>query len=375
MTVKRFTDQEIVAAYQEHGSFRLAGAALGYDYSAFARRYKRIIAKTDLDPAIASAMEQVGTNLVPSGVWIKTQNKEGVNVSGYFKPQAKAIVDQAIEIQEAFEGWQPPSMPSIIRPICNDDLLTVYPVLDWHIGLHAWGAETGGIDWDLKEAKRVYPEVFADLIDQTPNSGRALFLGLGDLLHADNVKGMTEQSGNVLDVDSRYAKCQEACTHMILDCINALRSKHTHVDVVFKKGNHDETYTHGLRTAMGLVMRGQSNVTVCPSPSPHYWGEFGCNFIAGSHGDKIKLAGFASAMANVRPDIWGRTTTRHAHTGHIHHERAIEKDGAVVHSHRAPVAQDVYHAEKAYTGLRSMVAYQYHVSRGSRGHFQSEIKI
>lgn len=296
------------------------------------------------------------------GQWVKTREGE------------RDPVQTAEVIKAAFDNWQPKS-PNIISPTdCDSDRLTAYIFCDWHLGLYAYGKETDGPDWDLSIAQGVISETIRDLVDQAPKSSHALILGLGDLLHADNARNQTEKSGNVLDVDTRYDKCLETLCDMLGDAVEIVATKHSNVEATFKPGNHDPYSTVGIRQAMRMLFRGSEHVAVDTSPDAFYWKRFGVNLIGGTHGDKAKIPQLPLVMANRRPADWAETSTRHFHTAHIHHNSEKEDGGVSVFSHRAPVAQDVYHAHMGYLSGRSMKSYYYHAEKGSKGHNEVEIK-
>ncbi|MBN7755504.1 hypothetical protein JYP46_01590 [Nitratireductor aquimarinus] len=95
--------------------------------------------------------------------------------------------------------------------------------------------------------------------------------------------------------------------------------------------------------------------------------------IGGTHGDKAKIPDLPMIMANRRKEDWAATSTRHFHSGHIHHDTLREVGGVSVFSHRAPVAQDAYHASHGYLSGRSIKSYTYHIEKGARGHSEVEL--
>jgi hypothetical protein len=295
--------------------------------------------------------------------WIKTKE-------GELSPQYVADI-----VKEAFDGWTP-KYPTLAKPNATwAEFLTVYPVADWHMGAFAWGRETEGPDWDLSIATEAIGNAMNELIDQTPPSENALVLGLGDLVHADTFKNMTEKSGNVLDVDTRYPKVVAATRDLLVDSIERIASKHQHVTVSLKHGNHDEVTTVALRYAISGIFRGHKRITIDDSPSAFYWHRFGCCLIGGTHGHAAKMADMPLIMAARRKEDWGETTTRHCHTGHVHHkQREKEIGGVICHSHRAPVAQDAWHAAEGYLSGRSVSAFNYHREKGYRGMVEVEIR-
>ena len=293
--------------------------------------------------------------------WVKT-NKERLSL------------EKTIEvIQAAFKGYKPVT-PNISKPKeARSDMLTVYPVLDWHIGMFAYGKETGGPDWDLSIARKQLCSTFSELVEQTPPSGRAIFLGLGDLLHSDNNRNRTERSGNPLDVDTRHQKILETACDIMAECSELVASKHQKVTVVFKRGNHDETSNAAILQAIRMMYRNHKRVEVATSPNPFFWTEFGVNLIGGTHGDQQKIDQLPMIMATRCKEAWGRTKTRHVFTGHVHHERAKEVEGVKCFSLRAPIPVDAWHAGVGYSSGRSMYGFNYHSELGSRGNIEVEI--
>lgn len=278
----------------------------------------------------------------------------------------------AEKIKEAFEGFAP-SAPVIATPDGDDDRMTVYIFADWHVGLFAYGKETGGPDWDLSIARDVILRTIHEVVETSPQSKHAIVLGLGDLLHADDARNQTARSSNILDVDTRYSKCIETVCDLLVEATTIIASKHENVEVTFKPGNHDENSTSGIRQALRMYWRDNPRITVDTSPDAFYWRRFGVNLIGGTHGDKTKAPELPLIMANRRKEDWAQTSTRHFHCGHIHHDTLKETGGVHVFSHRAPVAQDHYHASHGYLSGRSMKSYTYHRERGARGHTEVEI--
>lgn len=284
--------------------------------------------------------------------------------------QAAAIADIIGAHLEKYK----PSIPHIIRPrLTFEQWLTLYILADWHVGLFAYGRETGKQDWDLKIARTVLPETFRELVDLTPRSRYAIVLGLGDLLHADNSQNKTEKSGHNLDVDTRYSKTLEVTSDLVIEACEMVASKHSDVEIELEPGNHDSNSTVALRLATHRHFRKTKRVRAGLSPSPFYWKRFGVSLIGGAHGDQAKFEQMPLIVANNRKQDWAETVTRHMHTGHVHHDRAREVGGVKVFSHRAPVAQDYYHAANGYLSGQSMFAYHYHAERGSRGNSEVEI--
>lgn len=293
--------------------------------------------------------------------WVKTREDE---------PSPERIADI---IKASFEDFKP-FAPAIVRLKDHDaSRLTLYPLADLHVGMFAWSRETDGLDWDLSIARRVLVETFAELVEQTPKSQEAVILGLGDLLHADSHKNQTPNSGNIMDVDTRYSKCLPTVCDIVAECCDMVRQKHKRVEVAIKAGNHDVASTVGIRQGLRSWFRNDDRVTVDDSPSPYYWRRFGVNLIAGTHGDGCKAKDLPLFMANVRAADWADAKSKHAHTGHLHNEFTFELGGVKIHQHRAPIPADAWHHAQGYRSGRSMRAFHYHHDLGARGYSEVEI--
>lgn len=121
--------------------------------------------------------------------WVKT--REGVDP-----------LDVVADIKAAFEDYAPRARPVPAPASFSEDLVTLLPLADWHIGMHCWGRETG-TDWDLRIAEEVIGRAVENVMERSPASGLGIVLGGGDLMHADNQDNRTARSGNQLDVDGR----------------------------------------------------------------------------------------------------------------------------------------------------------------------------
>lgn len=402
MPTRPLTDEQLVEAVEtrdRHSTLKAAADELGLSWSAMNNRLKHAAERGMLGtkPVLPGFRISQITN-TPKGDFVQQKPERGEEfkiplgqrikgVSALLDPDGREVLKWvktgelrespeavAETIRKAFENFTPLA-PTILRPVRSlQERLTVYIFCDWHVGLFAYGKETGGPDWDLAIARKVLLQTVADLVEQTPCSKQAVILGLGDLLHADNARNMTERSGNVLDVDTRYAKTLDTTVDVLIEASEMIAAKHGDVEIVAKPGNHDPNSTVGIRQGLRLYYRDMERVSVDTSPNPFYWKRFGVNLIGGTHGDQAKIPDMPLIMANHRRQDWAETTTRHFHTGHIHHDTLKEIGGVHVYSHRAPVAQDAYHAAHGYLSGRSMRAFNYDLERGVVGSTEVEIR-
>ncbi|MBE0561860.1 MAG: hypothetical protein IH622_13740 [Ochrobactrum anthropi] len=242
----------------------------------------------------------------------------------------------------------------------SDATFTVYPLVDWHIGLMAWAAETGE-NYDLKIARTTIMGAMRRMIARTPPSRKAVVLGLGDMLHFDGYEPVTSRSGNFLDADGRYPKVLNVAIEMIEETINLVAQKHSEVLVRLLPGNHDDKATVALNAAFKLLYRDNERINFEWSPSRFWWHREGKVFLGATHGDKTKMRDLPLVMAYDKPHDWAASGVRRIYTGHIHHESKIEEGGVIVCSLRTPVAKDAYHSFAKYRSGRTVYSDTYEI--------------
>lgn len=342
--------REALKLRAEYGDLGKAAAATGIPYNTLHYRWKTA-AKRGFDSAIVMPapdghhIRGVSTNYTADGEiisqWVKTTRDQ-------------VPIEEIIErLSGAFADIQTRA-PAIARPKRTDaDLLAVYPLIDWHIGLRAWALETGE-NYDLKIAREAIMGAQRTCIEATPPAGTAVILGIGDILHFDGYEPVTPRSRHQLDTDGRFPLVLDTAANMVEETIELALARHGKVHVRILPGNHDPVSSVALALMLKRVFRGNRRVTIDDDYAYHWWFRFGKVFLGGSHGDKTKMKDLPLLMAHDRPDDWAASTYRRIYTGHIHHETRIEDGGVVVTSMRSPVARDAYHSFAKYRAGRSV---------------------
>ena len=311
--------QEGLDAVAEHGSVRAAAAAMGVSRSTLRDRLSGI------DPAILAGMKAVKTDMVPTLEWVKVPAKDGEpGYSVLLKPQAEPV-DIIARMVEAFSAI--PSAPPVPPPErVQDDLCALWPLYDVHWGMHTWGKETGGDDYDLKLAESDLLGAFERVLHLTPFVGHAVLLIGGDFFHADDNSAQTPKSRHQLDVDGRVFKTIDTAIRALSFVIQRIQSKATHTTIRVLRGNHDEHSHLYLTFALAERFRGAS-VTVEKDPRDLFMFRWGRTSIFGHHGDKMKPQDLVMRLADQCP-FWSETRHRYAYTGH-RHRLAAERIGGV----------------------------------------------
>ena len=282
--------------------------------------------------------------------WVKTKADE---------PSLDEISDQ---LREIFADLTP--AVAVPPPAYTDnDLLTVYPIADAHIGMRAWHRETGE-DYDTDIAVNRLRSWISRLVSSSPNSKEAIILDVGDTTHMDDGTNQTPASRHVLDVDGRYFRTLEMTIAALADATELALAKHDHVHVVIIAGNHDPHSFMAILFALAERYRENPRVTVRKDPREFWCYQFGDCLLAAHHGDKAKAERLVMFMADEYSKEWGSTTHRFLWTGHLHHHKSADIGGVKHEQLRAMTARDAYAFSHAYSARSQLQAITLHRSMG-----------
>lgn len=263
--------------------------------------------------------------------------------------------------------------PQIASPeVADDDLLTIYPLPDLHLGMYAWGRETGE-KYDVPIAVQMATRSVERLVTQSRPSRRAVILGLGDYFHANDAKAVTPHSGNRLDVDGRWPKVFAAGAKLATAIVDIVARKHAELEIVFLPGNHDPDAAMSLTVALALFYSQTPHIEVHQEPGIAWYHRFGKVLLGATHGHTMKPDRMAMMLASDRAEDWGQTTHRHFFFGHIHHKTAEEIGPVTVESFQSPAAKDAFASSGGYRATRALHAITYHREDGEIGRHRVNI--
>lgn len=245
-------------------------------------------------------------------------------------------------------------------------LATVYTLTDSHVGMKAWGQETGA-DWDLDIAERILTQTFQKMIDASPDAETGVVAQLGDFIHQDSMMPVTPTSGHIVDADSRYAKVVSVGIRILRRVIQMALKKHKKVIVLMAEGNHDMSSSIWLREMFKAVYEKEPRVQVIDTPLPYYVYQHGETMLAWHHGHLRKNDQLPILFATQFSDLWGKTKKRYVHTGHRHHAEEKEHSGMMVIQHSTLAARDAYAARGGWMSERKVNAITYHKQWGEVG--------
>lgn len=261
-----------------------------------------------------------------------------------------------------------PRMPPIPfkRVAVDESLCTVYTLTDSHVGMLAWGRETG-VDLDLKIAESTLCGCVRELVRAAPASKVGFLNQLGDFLHQDGLQAVTPTSGHNLDADGRFEKIIEVAVRVLRRAITMMLDKHEKVVVLLAEGNHDIVSSIWLRKLFAALYENEPRVQVIDSALPYYSYQHGKTMLGFHHGHLKKNDALPLLMASQFPKVWGETEYRYVHVGHNHHTDIKEHQGMTVHQHPTLAARDAYAARYGYFATRSVTAVTYSDRFGQAG--------
>ena len=348
--------------YQE--AFERLGniSAVAREFGVCHRTVARSLRGKQTDPAIQAGMDAVGTGMVPAMAWIKTKGtKDQPGYSLMLKPAADDT-DPLERIREAFTDL--PAAPPAPPPLyADEDLLTLYPIADAHVGMLAWGEETGE-DYDTRKACDRLRSWVGQCVASAPASGTGVILVAGDLLHADDQTSQTPKSRHVLDVDTRHFRTLDMAISALAACIDLAARKHARVIVRILPGNHDPHSSMAVLFALAERYRDDPRIEVDKRPGEFWVYEHGQVMLASHHGDKAPPERLGMALMGAHRDIFGRSKYCYLFTGHLHSFSGKDVGPIRWEQLRAVTARDAYAASHSWVSQAELQAITYHRERG-----------
>lgn len=359
---QKVSDDEIIAALKQHGTRRGAARALGIHPTAIMQREPRLALK-------GWAPGHGLTHPVPEGFTVR-----GVSTlyddTGAQRLQWVKSNQDAEAVQRRLDGYAAALAESVPRAAAAKpprhtlpDLLNLYVVTDYHLGMLSWPEETGD-DWDTDLAERMLVDWFAAAIAASPPAKRAVFAQLGDFLHWDGMDAVTPASKHLLDADTRFQKLVRVAIRVLRRVIGLLLARHEQVHLIMAEGNHDPASSIWLRELFRALYEAEPRISVDLSPDPYYCVEHGATSLFFHHGHKRKPANVSDVFAAKFREVFGRTRHSYAHLGHLHHIDAKETNLMVVEQHRTLAGADAYASRGGWISGRDAVVVTYHAKYG-----------
>jgi len=205
--------------------------------------------------------------------------------------------------------------------------------LDAHLGKLAWGLETQQRDYDLPIGVDDYGYACDQNLEWiSPFSPEKIFYILGqDLMHAENLEGITPRGKNVLDMDTRFDKIMDAAIDITIKNIYKCRAV-APVEIILVPGNHDMHASKWLARCLDQHFRKDKHVSVDHGPNNRKARLWGQTLVGWCHEiPPSKAAAYANELAQVFREEWSKAKYVEWHHGHKHKKGEIKTSPVVTH--------------------------------------------
>lgn len=372
MTGKTFEQQEqqIAEMVAAGMSQRRISELMGISRNAVQRRIISGKKRASLDPELLRRLEEKGlTDLgsLHSG-WLLDKDENGSGSSLYFmigKDEEKisfadAVVDSLTDIPRLLPIDLLPS-----RAVADEDVANWIALADLHLGGH-YGDPKNEEDF-------VY--AMGDVIQRLPKAKHAVLVELGDLFEANDHKGVTPTSGNILDVKRHeFLETTKLAIRLMRWTVYRLLETHQTVEVHFIKGNHDPTAYMSVALALQAHFELNTRVQFVITEDEFRvisWGE--CAAFP-HHGHSLTWAALKDVWADQFADAWAAAKMhRLIMTAHKHTGKKEELVGCIAEQFQTLHRPNIWAKSKGFFSRGSLTAMTVHKNRGEIGRITSNL--
>lgn len=256
------------------------------------------------------------------------------------------------EIQEWLKSFdrKHKTIKDYTNTIPNNGKMLEVPIVDVHYGKKSYTFELGrNKESNSCKTKEDFLKVITDFKNRSKdkNIEKIIFPIGNDFLNSDTIDNTTTK-GTRQDNDMRWQELYFEGLCVLVEAIDIL-SELAPVDVFYVSGNHDKVSGYHLAVSLYSWYRKDERVSVDINPSTRKYRQFGKCAIGFSHGDQEGKRIY-EVMQIEEPKMWGETTYREFHLGHLHHEVANEKGGLIVRHLPSITGTDAWHTESGFVG-------------------------
>lgn len=286
--------------------------------------------------------------------------------------QIEAMVDGVLQAKKHVAA--PVTLPRLINTSTQQQVV----IADPHLSKLCWPKSTGGDPYDLSIARKLVMGGVQWLVGREGGCQDRVLAFLGDYFHYDTLQGTTT-AGTMQDRDSRLPKMFEAGTELAVQVIK-YAARLGKVKVILVPGNHDAVLTVALQRVLLAEFRQSGDVEIDCGHTKRKVHTYGKNLFMYDHGDRRKKE-LAATLSIEHPELWGQSTYREIHTGHLHQEIDVfhgtqTHHGCLVYTHPSMSPPDQWHADEQYIGAtRGMKAFTYDIGGGQIASFTATPRI
>lgn len=268
------------------------------------------------------------------------------------------------ELNQEIVPYDPIDLPNVP----SNDLLSLYVLTDYHLGMYSWKEETGE-EWNIEKAKKLLVNWIDKSVTLSPDSETAVFCQLGDFLHYDGLLPVTNIHKHVLDTDTKFQNIVRSSIFLSRYIIDTLLKKHKYVHVIMADANHDTASSVWLRELFNLYYENEPRVTIDTNPDSYYCYVHGNVSLFFHHGHIRRPKNIDHIFASKFRKEYGESEFSYAHMGHLHFWDATETNLMVIEQHRTLSPKDSYSSRSGYTSGRDAKVITYHKKYGEVGRF------
>lgn len=354
---------EIIDAVLKYGSQAKAATALGINSRGLERTLKRAkeqAAKRGWAPEF-SYLHPTPSTHVAKGISTYYDLRTGEPLRQWVKSDLKKeslvadLEGVASGLSQELTKYKP--LPFKPDKAVKERLATVI-IGDAHIGMLV-KRNYGGGNWNLNIAETVTLQAIKQLITNCGKGTEFLLLNVGDFLHC-NTPNITA-AGTSLDTSGHWIDSVESAVRIYRQTVEWALELNQKVTLMNTRGNHDEDLSMVINSMLTVFYEDEPRVNVLSNVSKFIHYQYKSVLLTSHHGDKgIKHQRIYEYFTRNHAKLWGDTTARYCHLGHIHHKQQSEVGGAMLfESWNSLAAVDEYHHQAGYGSGRSMSAVIY----------------
>lgn len=341
----------------------------GKNESTVRRSVKAALAWLEASEGQKGALEATGLDIQQArhGWRIVVDPVTGSRDSVFWKREADSAEDP-IDLAEVLKNSlrKIPPLGSIQSPKgLPKELCNFIPLADLHVG-----GEYG----DPKYLDVVY-EALDRLISGLPKAKKAVLIEMGDLLDANDHKGLTPASGNECDViRENHLKNTVDGVNIMSTAIVWLAESHEEVEVHLIRGNHDETSYIAVMIALYYRFLDHPNINIVLTDDNFRVIPWGLCAIFPHHGDKTKWESLKSVFSDQFPDAWAEAKHwRYIWTAHVHHDKQRQMIGATGEHFRTLAPPNNWAMMKGLFSRGGIQAVTLHKTLGETGRTMAQL--
>lgn len=363
--------KEILEAYIKHGNSYKAAEVLGCSQSNVTHtitRIKGLAARKGIAP------EHGLNNSMPEGFMLGKTTIQRNSLGEIERTWDRVVQDADAQLQllaevmdNLVEGYKPFKPRKANHKKYDKNVIPWYNIGDGHLGMLAHALEVGE-NFDLKIAQRELKFALDRIISDTPSRERCVINDLGDCTHYENLEGVTQHSGHMLDCDGRFVKMVEAYLDLMIFTIERALEKHKYVDVIINQGNHSRTNDLWAARCLKRMFANEPRVNIIDNTSVFIAYRMDNTMVLVHHSDKCKPDKLIDVLINDFREDYGECENHYIWVGHVHHRfTSDEFRGITVEAWNNLANKDKYAHDGGWRSKQSISRVDLHRQYGEIG--------